>query len=412
MYGDYGNYNRSNFNSDGNSGFVKTFLTVLLCVSLSFCAGVGGVVFAKRQLNLNQGTSNGINPAPSEEALHNSNPEDLLDRSEIEYSPYGSAGESAYAISEVVQMVRDSVVVIQAKIISYDIFGRPIESTGAGSGVIIHEDGYILTCHHVVEDASEVYVTLSDGVSVYEASAVGNDEASDLAVLKIQPKEEQPLTAAKHGKSGYLVVGERVVAIGNPLGTLGGTVTDGIISATERTITTENGTMTLLQTNAAINSGNSGGGLFNLKGELIGIVNAKYAASGVEGLAFAIPIDSAYEVECDLIEHGYVRGIVDHGLVMLEIDSTSLAYYQRKYGIKNTGIYVISSAINTELKNKDRIISVDGVAIETVEQFDAIIDQRKVGDTLSIVYERDSANHETKLTLGEYKPDASIDFQK
>ena len=309
-------------------------------------------------------------------------------------------------------MVRDSVVVIQAKIVGYDVFGRPTESTGAGSGVIIHEDGYILTCHHVIENASEVYVTLSDGVSVYAASAVGSDEASDLAVLKIQPKEDQPLTAAKHGKSGYLVVGERVVAIGNPLGTLGGTVTDGIISATERTITTENGTMTLLQTNAAINSGNSGGGLFNLKGELIGIVNAKYAASGVEGLAFAIPIDSAYEVECDLIEYGYVRGIVDHGLVLLEIDSTSLAYYQRKYGIKSIGVYVISSSINNDLKNKDRLISVDGTAIETIEQFDAVIEQRKVGDTLTIIYERDSAQQETQLTLGEYKPDSSIDFQK
>ena len=408
MYGDYGNYN----NSYGGNGFIKTFLTVLLCVSLSFCAGVGGVVFAKRQLDLDQGTSDGINSAPSEESLHNSDPEDLLDRSDIEYSPYGSAGENAYAISEVVQMVRDSVVVIEAKIVGYDSFGRLTESTGAGSGVIIHEDGYILTCHHVIENASEVYVTLSDGVSVYEAAAVGSDAASDLAVLKIQPKAEQPLTAAKHGKSGYLVVGERVVAIGNPLGTLGGTVTDGIISATERTITTENGTMTLLQTNAAINSGNSGGGLFNLKGELIGIVNAKYAASGVEGLAFAIPIDSAYEVECDLIEFGYVRGVVDHGLTLLEINNGNLSYYYRYYGIKTTGVYVVSSSLNTDLKNKDRLVSIDGTAIETIEQFDAIIDERAVGDTLAIVYERDSANHETQLTLGEYKPDAAIDFQK
>jgi serine protease Do len=208
------------------------------------------------------------------------------------------------------------------------------------------------------------------------------------------------------------VVGERVVAIGNPLGTLGGTVTDGIISATERTITTENGTMTLLQTNAAINSGNSGGGLFNLKGELIGIVNAKYAASGVEGLAFAIPIDSAYEVECDLIEFGYVRGVVDHGLELCEINSSNLSYYYRKYGIDNVGLYVISSSISNDLKNKDRLVSIDGIAIETMEQFDAILDQRKVGDVLAIVYERDTETHETQLVLGEYKPDASIDFQK
>jgi len=414
MHGEYNNYNGYGTNSSGgrNGDFIRTFLTVLLCVSLSFCAGVGGVVFAKRQLNLNQSTSDGINPAPSKDSLHNSDPQGLLDRSDIVYSPYGSAGEDAYAISEVVQMVKNSVVVIEAKIIGYDSFGRLTESTGAGSGVIIHEDGYILTCHHVIENASEVYVTLSDGVSVYEASAVGSDEASDLAVLKIQPREDQPLTVAKHGKSGYLVVGEHVVAIGNPLGTLGGTVTDGIISATERKITTENGTMTLIQTNAAINSGNSGGGLFNLKGELIGIVNAKYAASGVEGLAFAIPIDSAYEVECDLIEYGYVRGVVDHGLTLLEINSGNLSYYYRNFGIQKTGLYVISSSINGDLKNKDRLISIDGIAIETSAQFEEIIDQRKVGDTLAIVYERNSATHETSLTLGEYRPDESIDFQK
>lgn len=395
----------------GSDNFIRTFLTVLLCVSLSFCAGVGGVIFANRRLNLNQGNTGGINPAPSADSLYNSDPESLLDRSDIAYSPYGSAGEDAFAISEVVRMVKDSVVVIRAKIVGYDAFGRLTESTGAGSGVIIHEEGYILTCYHVIENASEVYVTLSDGVSVYEASPVGSDEASDLAVLKIQPKEDQPLTAAKHGKSGYLVVGEHVVAIGNPLGTLGGTVTDGIISATERKITTENGEMTLLQTNAAINSGNSGGGLFNLKGELIGIVNAKYAASGVEGLAFAIPIDSAYEVECDLIEYGYVRGIVDHGLTMLEINSANLSFYYRNYGIQKTGLYVISSSVNSDLKNKDRLVSVDGVEIETRAQFDAIIAERAVGDTLAIVYERGSVKNETTLTLREYKPDESIDFQ-
>ncbi len=414
MYGEYHNYNGfgtppSKRVSSGN--FTRTFLTVLLCVSLSFCAGVGGVIFAKRELNSNQSDSNGVNPAPSKDSLYNNDPQNMLDRSDVVYSPYGSAGEDAYAISEVVQMVKDSVVVIEAKIIGYDSFGRLKETTGAGSGVIIDENGYILTCHHVIENASEIHVTLSDGVSVYEASAVGSDEASDLAVLKIQPIEGQPLTAAKHGKSGYLVVGERVVAIGNPLGTLGGTVTDGIISATERRISTENGTMTLLQTNAAINSGNSGGGLFNLKGELIGIVNAKYAASGVEGLAFAIPIDSAYEVECDLIEHGYVRGVVDHGLTLVEINSGNLSLY-RKYGVQKTGLYVISSSINGELKNKDRLISIDGVEIQTSAQFDDVIDQRKVGDTLRIVYERDSATYETQLTLGEYKPDESIHFQK
>ncbi len=423
MYGDYNQYgNDQNYKYDFNSygrdpkkkgsgDFFKTFLTVLLCVSLSFCAGVGGVIFAKRNLMDDSGSGNQINPAPSSDSLYNDDPEGLLDRSEIEYSPYGSAGEDAFAISEVVRMVEDSVVVINAKVPSYSAWGGTTESISAGSGVIIHENGYILTCYHVIENATEVVVTLSDGVSKYAAERVGFDEASDLAVLKIDPKAEQPLTAAKHGKSGYLVVGEHVVAIGNPLGTLGGTVTDGIISATERRVAVGNETMTLIQTNAAINSGNSGGGLFNLKGELIGIVNAKYAESGVEGLAFAIPIDSAYEVECDLIEFGYVRGIVDHGLTMVEVNSDNVASYYYRYGIQTLGLYIVSSNINSDLKNKDRIVSVNGSEIKTVAEFDALIETCKVGDVIKVVYERSSQTYETAITLEEYIPDNSIDFQ-
>jgi serine protease Do len=264
----------------------------------------------------------------------------------------------------------------------------------------------------VVEGATEVNVTLNDGKSVYAAALVGSDESSDLAVLKIQPREDQPLTAAKHGKSGYLVVGERVVAVGNPLGTLGGTVTDGIISATERQIEVGGETMTLIQTNAAINSGNSGGGLFNLKGELIGVVNAKYAESGVEGLAFAIPIDSAYEVEKDLIEFGYVRGRVDHGLTMVEVNDSNFHTYYYKYNIQTKGLYIVSSNINTDLKNKDRIVSVNGKQVLTTVEFDAIIESFKIGDQIKIVYERASQTYETTLVLEEYVPDHSIDFQK
>ena len=391
--------------------FFKTFLTIFLCVSLSFVAGVGGVIYGAKYVSVQSAGDGDINEAPSEKDLHNSDPEGLIGREDIVYSPYGSAGEDAYAISEVVRMVENSVVVIEATVLVSSGWGTPSESVSAGSGVIIHEDGYILTCNHVVENAKSVVVKLSDGVSKYSAALVGRDEASDLAVLKIQPKGEQPLTAAKHGKSGYLVVGERVVAIGNPLGMLGGTVTDGIISATEREISTENGKMTLLQTNAAINSGNSGGGLFNLKGELIGIVNAKYAESGVEGLAFAIPIDSAYEVECDLIEFGYVRGIVDHGLTTVEINEENLNYCWYKFGIKEVGVYVVSSRYNTDLANRDRIVSVNGAAITKQEDFDLAIENCKVGDVLTIDYTRDNQSYRTTLTLQEYVPDNSlIDF--
>ncbi len=400
--------NRTAGNRGGNGGFVKLFLTVVLCVAVSFAAGAGGAYYVYRNLMDTQEAS--VMPPPSGDSLLNSDPEGLLSRSDTVYSPYGSAGEDAYAISEVVRIVEDSVVVINTKTLTTNMLGRPTEvDGGAGSGVIIAAEGYILTCHHVVDGASSVTVRLNNGRS-YAAVLVGSDETSDLAVLKIEPLESEPLTAAKHGKSGYLVTGERVVAIGNPLGTLGGTVTDGIISATERQVTTSNGVMTLLQTNAAINSGNSGGGLFNLKGELVGIVNAKYAASGVEGLAFAIPIDSAYEVECDLIEHGYRRGIIDHGLTFVEINDDNYSYYHYKFDIQAVGLYIEASKLNTDLKNKDRILSVNGKTVLTQSDFESAIAESKVGDVLTIEYERSGSKLQTTLTLQEYVPDSLVEF--
>lgn len=391
--------------------FVKVFLTVLLCVTLSFGAGVGGACWAYRRLAASKTADDGVNDPPKKESLNSADPESILDRTDREFSPYGSAGEDAFAISEVVRMVENSVVVIETtKLVS--AYGTTYEvDGGSGSGVIIAEEGYILTCHHVVSEAHKVKVTLNTG-GIYEAEVVGEDEASDLAVLKIQPIESEPLTAAKHGKSGNLVVGERVVAIGNPLGTLGGTVTDGIISATERQVATGNGTMTLLQTNAAINSGNSGGGLFNLSGELIGIVNAKYAASGVEGLAFAIPIDSAYTVECDLIEYGYVRGVIDHGLSLVEVNDSNLSYY-RRYGLREKGYFILSSEYNEELSFGDRILTVNGVSISTAAQFEAVLEECKVGDTITLQYKSGtlSSVKTATITLREYVPDgATVDF--
>lgn len=389
--------------------FAKTFLTVVLALALALGAGAGGGYLTFRYLS--DRASGGVNPAPGNNSIYNSDPEGLLNRSEAEYTPYGSAGENPFAISDVVRMVEDSVVVIRATVVTAGgLWGQTTEGISSGSGVIIAEEGYILTCNHVVEDARAVEVQLNSG-SRYEATLVGSDAASDLAVIKIEPNAEEPLTAAKHGKSGNLVVGEHVVAIGNPLGTLGGTVTDGIISATERQVQTEDGTvMTLIQTNAAINSGNSGGGLFNLKGELIGVVNAKYADAGVEGLAFAIPIDSAYEVECDLIEFGYVRGVIDHGLTLLEINESNFQYYHYRYQLQEIGLYVVSSEFNSDLQNKDRIVSVNGQAVTTEADFEAAIADCEVGDELTIEYVRYSGSASqtdtTTITIQEYVPDS------
>lgn len=390
---------------DGRHRIVLAALTILLCASLSFVAGFGGTYIANK---LNAEGTNSINDAPTEDKLYSTNAESILDKASSSASVYGSAGEDVFSVSQVVQKVEDSVVVIDVTVSSGNSWYGTQTSTSAGSGVIISAEGYILTCHHVVDGALSITVTLNSG-SRYEASLVGSDSGSDLAVIKIEPKET--LTYAEQGCSADLVTGEHVVAIGNPLGTLGGTVTDGIISSTERNIQMSDGNvMTLLQTNAAINSGNSGGGLFNLDGKLIGIVNAKYSAEGVEGLAFAIPIDSAYEVQLDLIEYGYVRGVIDSGLETTDINFDNLSWYEQskyksRFGIHCSGVYVISSEYCTELENADRIIAIDGTEVNSVSELETLLSKYQVGDTVTIKASRDSNEFTTQLTLREYVPD-------
>ena len=181
-------------------------------------------------------------------------------------------------------------------------------------------------------------------------------------------------------------MGEDVIAIGNPLGSLGGTVTNGIISATERQIYIDGIGMTLLQTNAAISPGNSGGGLFNKAGQLIGIVNAKSSDSEAEGLGFAIPIDHAYEIIEELIKYGTVRSTVDAGLTLVDKSDKNDAY--RTFGNPNAGVFVYESAYSEDLKYGDRIVSVDGSSIASSDVFSSILRQKKPGDTIQIVVER------------------------
>lgn len=192
------------------------------------------------------------------------------------------------SISDVAELCADSIVEIstETEVNGWSWFGNSSYLVpGAGSGIIISDSGHILTCYHVIEGAETIAVRLRNGES-YQASVVASDEESDVAIIKIEPTSE--LTPVVFGSSDDLKVGDSVVAIGNPLGELGGSVTEGIISALDREVTIEDkGTFTVLQTSAAINSGNSGGGLFNCQGELIGMVNAKASEVGVEGLGFA-----------------------------------------------------------------------------------------------------------------------------
>ena len=217
------------------------------------------------------------------------------------------------------------------------------------------------------------------------------DAKTDLAVLKI---EATGLTPAVFGDSDQLVVGETAVAIGNPLGELGGTVTSGIISALSRDVIIDGQTMTLLQTNAAINPGNSGGGLFNSAGELIGIVNAKSSGTGIEGLGFAIPGNTVKSVVEELMINGYVTGRLDTGIEVVDLTSQSSAF---QYGVSRTGIYVLSVTGTDGFRAGDQILTMDGASISSMDDYNRVLDAHQVGDTITVAVRR--GNRQITLTM-------------
>lgn len=268
--------------------------------------------------------------------------------------------------------------------------GETVEQ-GSGSGIIISEDGYIVTNQHVIDGATEVEVILNTGTS-YTAEIVGQDEKTDLAVLKITPTENEPLTAAVLGDSTTVQVGELAVAIGNPMGMeFSGSVTSGIISAVNRTMTIDNRTYNLLQTDAAINSGNSGGALINQYGEVIGINSVKLSTTGVEGMGFAIAISEAKPIINDLMQSGHVTG---RPLVGISISET-------RYGLFISGIAEGSGAEEAGLQVNDMILEVDGQPVESTSEINEIRDEKKPGDTLKFKILRDSTTMEIDVKLTE-----------
>lgn len=321
----------------------------------------------------------------------------------------GDTVQESLSVPQVAALVKNSVVEITTEKIVTGSFMHQYVSEGAGSGVIITADGYIVTNHHVIDGATNIKVRLADGTE-YAAKLIGSDAKADLAVIKIEATD---LVPAAFGSSSELEVGETVVAVGNPLGELGGTVTSGIISALDREITIDNTTMRLLQTDTAINPGNSGGGMFNTSGQLVGIVNAKSAGEEIEGLGFAIPIDSAQKVIEDLISHGYVTGRVDPGFTFLEINDSMTAMM---YRVSELGLYISavsngSDAANAGFQSGDYVVSVEGTKVSTAAEANAIIDAKAVGETLTMVIKRNGAEQTITLTLSEYVPSVSSAMQ-
>lgn len=308
------------------------------------------------------------------------------------------------SLSQISEAVADSVVEISTESQSLGWGRQSITVEGAGSGVIISEDGSIVTNNHVVEGADSITIRLTNG-ETYEAQLIGTDSKTDLAVLKI---DADGLKAAKIGSSSKLQVGDTVIAVGNPLGQLGGTVTSGIISALDREITIDGETMNLLQTDAAINPGNSGGALFNTQGELVGIVVAKSSGTNIEGLGFVIPIDDALSSISDLADYGYVRGRVYLGVTLVDIDSPQSA---AKYRVSSTGLYVLSvengsSAQQSGLMAGDRIDALNGKEVASSSEFRQALDDYNVGDLVQVTVTRDGETISLSLTLGEQVPES------
>ncbi len=348
----------------------------------------------------NQLLSTGILGTETKEEQKSSNQVNATAVSLKEYSETGIG---------VAEKVLPSIVGIEIEYNINSIFGKGT-SSATGSGIIISEDGYILTNNHVVStstSSSSSYYEVSDAVSVkvklynddnvYDAKIIGTDDQTDLAVIKI---DKTGLTAAELGDSDSVKVGEYAMAIGNPLG-LATSATSGIISAVNREITTtDNEKYTVMQTDAAINSGNSGGALVNSEGKVIGINTLKLSGTGVEGIGFAIPINSTTDITKQLIEHNKVIrpyiGISGRGLTEDEI---------KKYNLVE-GVYIFevedfTAAQKAGIKSGDVITEIDGKKVKEVEEITNIKNEHKIGDTIKIKIYRNGEYKEFDLTLEE-----------
>ncbi len=284
----------------------------------------------------------------------------------------------------------------------YNYFGRQVPFASSGSGFIITKDGYIVTNYHVIDGGSEVKVTLNSG-ETYEAEVIGGDKDNDLAVLKVDPGEQE-LKPVVIGSTETLLVGDEVLAIGNPLGELTFSLSEGIVSCLDRKINVDGTPLNMIQITAAVNSGNSGGPLFNLYGEVVGIVSAKYSSSSsyseasVEGLGFAIPIDDVLGYIKDIMENGQITSKPYLGIMAYQNSNESVS------GVKS-GVYIESvdeggPADKAGLKGGDVITMIGIQTITSRDDISTLSRSYAAGDTVTVTYVREGKVHTTELTLG------------
>ena len=363
-------------------------LLLIVCILISGLAGFGGSILAQK-LNASKYEASDTGTM----VIHKVNTEAEDATKTTDKSTETIANE-----------VADSVVEITTEIMQTNSFYGQYISQGAGSGVIISKDGYIVTNNHVISGASSIKVTTRGGDS-YDAKLIGTDAKVDIALLKIEASD---LPVAVFGDSSKLAVGAKAVIIGNPLGTLGGSVTEGIISALDRSIVIDGKTMHLMQTDAAVNPGNSGGGMFDGQGALSGIVVAKSSSEEIDNIGFVIPINDVTEIIDDLKDYGYVRGRADTGMTFMDLSNNMFAWYY--FGTNESGVYVASvesgsNAAKAGFAKGDRVVSIDDKEITKSEEITNIISDKSAGDKVTFVINRNGSSKTIELTLDEDVPD-------
>ena len=377
-------------------------IALALCFSLlGGAVGTGGTYVGMRYLN-------GETSQAAEDSSESEKETVLLTSSRISNALAQTAAGTGTLMtaSEVYKANVNSTVGITTSITT-NYFGYETTAAASGSGFIISADGYIVTNHHVIDGANKITVTLYDGKS-YEAELIGSDESNDIAVLKI---DADGLTPVVLGSSNDLSVGDEVVAIGNPLGELTFSLTAGVVSALDRTITTQSTTMNLIQTDTAINSGNSGGALFNMYGEVVGITNAKYSSSGltseasIDNIGFAIPIDNVKSIIESLIKNGYViKPYI--GISVAEV-SSELKDYGVPGGVAVKVVKDDSPAENAGLKVNDVITKVNGKEISSSSELIALVKASSKGDKLDLTVYRNGSYTEITVTVDETKQESN-----
>lgn len=373
---------------------LKVTALLLACALVGGAAGVGGAFLTRRAVE---------RTAENTTLYQGERTPTVVSLSKV------NAGQ-ALTPAEVYASNVNSVVGITTQITT-NIWGQQVAQAASGSGFVISSDGYILTNYHVIEDATSVTVTFKNG-DKFPAVIVGGEEDNDVAVLKI---DATGLTPVVLGHSSDLVVGQQVAAIGNPLGEMTFSETVGYVSALDKPLTMSDGNvLNVLQTDCAINAGNSGGPLFNMYGQVIGITNAKYSRSSgsneasIEGICFAIPIDDVSDMIQDIITHGYVTGKPYVGVTLQTVNAQAAARYGRRGGAYVQSVVPGAAADKAGLEVGDIITAVDDEEVDGSAAFIAIKDKHKAGDTVTLTIDREAKKLTLTLTFDERTPDDQV----